>query len=51
MAHCHDMTVGEIYVCESCGMELQVLKGCDEGSACSCAEDLQCCGKPLTLKT
>lgn len=59
MAGCHDMRKGEIYVCEECGMELQVVNECkDVGTPvaeCSCHEEenpctIECCGKPLAKK-
>ncbi len=33
---------GDVYVCEDCGLEVKIVKGC---SCTSC--DLLCCGKPL----
>jgi hypothetical protein len=50
------MKVGEVYVCEECGLELQVVKACEEhhkGEAeCACAvEGFACCGGPLKLKS
>jgi hypothetical protein len=55
MAHCHEMRVGQVYVCEDCGLELRVVKEChDVGEPtdkCACdPEGFQCCGKPLKLK-
>ena len=52
MTKCHEMKVGETYVCEDCGLELQVVKTCaeQETGACGCLEPLSCCGKPLVLK-
>ena len=52
MTRCHEMKVGETYVCEDCGLELQVVKTCaeQETGACGCLEPLSCCGKPLALK-
>ncbi len=52
MASCSEMKAGEVYVCEECGLELQVLKSCadSEEGACACAESLTCCGGPLVLK-
>ena len=50
MSECHEMKNGEIYVCEDCGLELQVVKTCAETNACSCSEPITCCGKPLALK-
>jgi hypothetical protein len=52
MASCSEMKVGEVYVCEDCGLELQVLKSCadDEEGACACTDPLTCCGEALVLK-
>lgn len=53
------MKKGEIYVCEDCGVELQVVKECDhageDAASCSCHDDgsecgFSCCGKPLVKK-
>jgi radical SAM superfamily enzyme with C-terminal helix-hairpin-helix motif len=45
------MTAGQVYVCESCGLEIEVKRACGDTGACSCTEPVSCCGKPLTLKT
>ncbi len=52
MASCGEMKTGEIYVCEGCGLELQVVSSCadSEEGVCGCSEPLSCCGEPLTLK-
>ena len=56
MADCHEMKLGQVYVCEDCGLELQVVKECAEcgkpSEECGCAEHctFECCGKPLALK-
>ena len=56
MPSCHDMKLGEVYVCEGCGLELQVIKECDEcgedAAECSCVEhcSFECCGEEMTLK-
>jgi len=59
MANCHEMKKGDVYVCEECGLQLQVIKECHEvGTAvedCGCHEDdspceFRCCGKELTRK-
>ncbi|MGA1868387.1 MAG: hypothetical protein ACMUJM_07550 [bacterium] len=59
MPGCHDMKKGEIYMCEDCGMELQVIKECKDietdAAECGChIEDetcsIECCGKPLIKK-
>lgn len=59
MPNCHEMKNGEVYVCEDCGLELQVLKECkDAGTpaeSCDCHTtadpcSMSCCGKELTKK-
>ena len=57
MSSCHDMAKGEVYTCAKCGLELQVLRECDnKGKAdCECHEEgedcsFSCCGQPLTKK-
>jgi hypothetical protein len=54
------MKQGEIYVCEGCGMELQVVKECEHAGTsaddCGCHEDgsecaITCCGKELVKKS
>jgi hypothetical protein len=55
MIHCHDMKVGEIYVCKDCGLELQVVKACRDAEApeqsCSCTPcQFTCCGEELVRK-
>ena len=46
-ATCSNMKEGEVYTCESCGLEIQVLKECTE---CCCSTEFICCEKPMTLK-
>lgn len=45
MLSCHDMKVGEIYVCPKCGLELEVKKSCDciDGADCTPIDDEHCC--------
>ncbi|MDZ7700483.1 MAG: hypothetical protein U5R49_27340 [Deltaproteobacteria bacterium] len=59
MVNCHDMKNGDIYVCEDCGLELQVVHECKEAGTsvadCACHESadpctFSCCGKPLIKK-
>jgi len=51
MANCGEMKKGDLFVCKSCGLELQVSKACSCGSgAASCTVPLQCCGKDMTKK-
>ncbi len=56
MGTCHEMTKGQIYVCEDCGLELQVVNECTScgTSAEECKHttcEFICCDKPLKLKT
>jgi hypothetical protein len=56
MASCQEMKKGQVYTCGDCGLELQVIKECEEcgteQATCSCEVDceLECCGQPLVLK-
>lgn len=56
MPSCHDMKLGEVYVCGECGLELQVVKECkdcgESAESCACSEhcDFSCCGEPMKLK-
>lgn len=56
MTSCHDMRLNQVYVCGDCGLELKVVKECEEvgmpEEECSCEVHggFECCGEPLTLK-
>ncbi len=52
MAICHEMKKGDVYYCESCGLELQVLStcSCGAGESDACSVPLQCCGKDMVKK-
>jgi hypothetical protein len=54
MASCDTMKKGEIYMCEECGFEIQVIKECEEEkcSEGSCGTDcsFSCCGEELVKK-
>jgi len=56
MPTCHEMKKGQIYVCEECGLKLQVIEECDEcgtdAQECSCVEhcDFSCCGEEMALQ-
>ena len=55
MTHCHEMKEGQVYTCETCGLELKVVKECTEcgtdANTCDCGEcSFMCCDKPLKLK-
>ncbi|NLN97078.1 MAG: hypothetical protein GX127_01565 [Eubacteriaceae bacterium] len=57
MVACNDMKKGEVYACETCGLELEVLKECDcpddhcepKTASGECCE-FDCCGKPMVRK-
>ena len=49
MAICHEMNVGDVFFCESCGLELRVEKTCGIGED-ACSVPLQCCGKDMKKK-
>jgi hypothetical protein len=51
MANCVEMKKGDLFVCKSCGLELQVSKACTCGAgSASCTVPLQCCGKDMIKK-
>ena len=55
MARCDEMREGEVYYCEECGLEIEVLEECsheegDEDEETCSIEGFMCCGRPLTLK-
>jgi hypothetical protein len=57
MAHCTEMKLDQVWVCDKCGLQIKVVK------ECSCSEDpsvenacpadsvLTCCGSPLKLRS
>jgi hypothetical protein len=56
MSCCLDFKEGQIWVCETCGLEIKVVKKCDcaETSNTKVCEPnlcLTCCDKPLKLKS
>lgn len=55
MTNCHEMELGQVYVCEDCGLALEVVSECEECGTdpdeCECPPcQFVCCGEPLTLK-
>ena len=59
MPNCHEMKNGEIYKCQDCDIELQVIKECKNrdipSEECSCRSNtdeciISCCGNPLVKK-
>ena len=49
MASCVEMKEGDIYKCETCGLELKVIKACHcmVGQKFACSVPLQCCDKDM----
>jgi len=59
MPNCHEMREGDVYTCEECGLELQVIKECKEAGTpaeeCACHPDadpctFSCCDKNMVKK-
>ncbi len=54
MAGCNEMKVGQVYICPSCGIELEVVKECveckEDDTCCKDPCAFACCGVPLMLK-
>jgi len=54
MANCHEMGLGQVCLCEECGLQLKVVGECEECGAdtCGCTAPcaFKCCGEPLKLK-
>jgi predicted nucleic acid-binding Zn ribbon protein len=56
MPSCHDMRKGDVYVCEECGLELEVIKECKDAGTpaedCGCHPSadpctFSCCGMEM----
>ncbi len=55
MPRCDEMREGEVYYCEHCGLEIEVIEECshEEGEEAEEAcriEDFVCCGEPMSLR-
>lgn len=52
MANCTDMKESDLYGCNSCGLELSVVKECtcEEGSEDACTKTLMCCDAEMVAK-
>jgi len=53
MTRCDEMREGEVYCCEQCGLEIQVIEECshdDDGDEVCRVEGFVCCGEPMALK-
>lgn len=53
MANCCDMKEGDLFLCDTCGLELAVKKACacSSGSEDACSVPLMCCGKEMVIKS
>jgi len=56
MPNCHEMKKGDVYVCEDCGLELQVVNECKEcgipADQCGCGPcTFVCCDRELAKKS
>jgi len=52
MANCAEMKEGDLFKCEICALELQVVRpcSCTAGEEISCTVPLQCCGQDMVKK-
>jgi hypothetical protein len=49
---CFEMKIGQKLACDDCGLELTVVKECDQHckeKGCCETNDFYCCGKPMAL--
>jgi hypothetical protein len=51
---CADLKLNQVWVCDTCGLEIKIAKECDcakePSGACKPDDCLTCCDKPLKLK-
>ena len=51
MVNCSEMKAGDTFVCNSCGLELQVAKPCSCGTGqATCEVPLRCCNQDMVKK-
>lgn len=55
MARCDEMREGEIYCCEQCGLEIEIIEECDhedgdEADEVCSVDEFMCCGQPMVQK-
>jgi hypothetical protein len=55
MTRCDEMCEGDVYYCEHCGLEIEVVEECShedgvEAEEVCRVEEFVCCGEPMTLK-
>lgn len=56
MVQCHSLKAGDVLKCGDCGLELQVVKSCEDSCGDSCedsgacsTDDFICCGKSMEV--
>ena len=52
MARCDEMREGDVYYCERCGLEIEVIEECshedgEEAEETCRVEEFVCCGEPM----
>lgn len=55
MARCDEMREGEVYYCEQCGLEIEVIEECEheegeEASEVCTIDEFMCCGQPMVQR-
>jgi hypothetical protein len=54
MARCDEMREGDVFVCERCGLEIEVIEECshddEDADETGRVEEFVCCGEPMSLK-
>lgn len=52
MANCAEMKKGDIFVCNTCGLQLEVVNPCTCGTESeeACTVPLKCCNQDMTKK-
>jgi hypothetical protein len=55
MPRCDEMHEGEVYYCERCGLEIEVIEECshedgEEADEVCRPEEFVCCGEPMSIR-
>jgi hypothetical protein len=55
VSRCDEMREGDVFYCEHCGLEIEVIEECsheegDEADEVCRVEEFVCCGEAMTLK-
>jgi len=52
VANCVDMKKGDVFICDACGLEIEVVKECSCGQEeeDACSRPMECCGQTMRLK-